>query len=144
MSATEEFWEETEIDENGVEGETRRVDAEAPDTTAAAAKPKPKPKAARKKSSDVAAAAADDNVKPKKKSKKAAGTRDIMCVQAPLALHAPPPSLSLTLRLIAIACGPVSDGYLYGRELELFPVLIANGVCVSRASRRGRSFFGKK
>ena len=96
MSATEEFWEETEIDENGVEGETRRVDAEAPDTTAAAAKPKPKPKAARKKSSDVAAAAADDNVKPKKKSKKAAGTRDIMCVQAPLALRAPPlpPSLS--------------------------------------------------
>jgi hypothetical protein len=95
MSATEEFWEETEIDENGVEGETRRVDAEAPDTTAAAAKPKPKPKAARKKSSDVAAAAADDNVKPKKKSKKAAGTRDIMCVQAPLARRAPPLPLSL-------------------------------------------------
>ena len=81
-AATEEFWEETEVDENGVEGETRVVDAP---TESASAKPTSTKSAklpAMKKSERGAAESkpAAAETKPKKKSKKAAGTRDIMCV----------------------------------------------------------------
>ena len=88
VAATEEFWEETEVDENGVEGETRVVDAP---TESASANPDSKmpAKPPAKKKSEAAAAEtkpAPGETKPKKKSKKAAGTRDIMCVR-PLAFR---------------------------------------------------------
>ena len=81
IAATEEFWEETEVDENGVEGETRVVDAP---TESASAKPESKKPAklpAKKKSEAAESKPTAAEAKPNKKSKKAAGTRDIMCVR---------------------------------------------------------------
>jgi hypothetical protein len=98
---TEEFWEETIVDENGVEGETRVVAEPAKPVVAkpkaAAAKlaansfagDKASPKSKAKVKKQPAAAPAEGDAKPKK-SKKAAGTRDIMCV-APVRPTPPPP-----------------------------------------------------